>query len=162
MNAVDTALTVMDALRVCLTAQLAPVCGGVALIPGQQAYPDSCGCGNDGCGQAWVRLDSLYPSKQFPVQDISPTNCGSPLAAVIEVGVLRCVPTLTAGGTPPTVVALTQAAIDAAADTSAMLEALACCPEVQERPHILGRYAARDAGDCGGGVWTITVQMMRR
>lgn len=165
MNAVDTAVAVMDALRGCLCDELArldaPVCS-CALVPGAQAFADACSCGNSGCGMAWVRLDRIYPSRNFPLQDQTASPCNSPLAAVIEVGVLRCVPTLKAGGQPPTAVELTQAAIDQGRDAGAMLAALNCCDAIGDRPHTLGLYVPRDAADCGGGAWTVTVQLVRR
>lgn len=162
-TAVDRVARIMDALKDCLCAELEargfPVCS-CTVLRGVQALPDSCGCNGGGCGRAWVRLDRLYPaSVQFPAQNNVADNCASELAAVIEVGVLRCVPTLKAGGAAPNDVEQTNAALEAVSDASAMYAALTCCPELQHRVKTLGVYLPRDAGDCGGGAWSITVAL---
>lgn len=165
MNPQETAdrlAALMDALRVCfcdrLTALRAPACS-CTLIRGVQALPDSCGCNQGDCGKAWVRLDRIYPSKQFPVQDQTADNCSSVQAAVIELGILRCVPTLGQGGAMPTAEADAQAALEAVRDAGAMLHVFRCCTALDGVNTMLGVYQPRDAGDCGGGTWTITVQL---
>jgi hypothetical protein len=162
MNPLDRAAAIMDGLRACFCARLdelgAPVCS-CTLIRGVQALPDSCGCSGDACGRAWVRLDRIYPSNSFPIQDNTPENCTKAYAAVIELGVLRCVPTLGPQGRLPTAVEDTQAALDALRDADAMLHTFQCCETIQGLPAVAGLYLPRDAGDCGGGSWTITLQL---
>lgn len=155
----------MDDLRACLCEALADdeTCY-CALYPGPLAVADWCTCKGrgDGCGMAWVRLDRLYPSQQFPIIDNSATSCGSPLAVVLEVGVYRCLPTVTGQGQPPNAAAQTNAVLRQTADAAAMHKALTCCPELSasKRPTMLGVYTPVAAGDCGGGLWQVTVQLV--
>lgn len=165
-NAVDVALAVMDDLRACLCTYLEarsePLCS-CPLTPGAQAVPDG-GCGTGGCGKAWVRLDRMYPSINFPSQDATGREQGTRLAAVIELGVLRCIPVSNPAkqGSPPTDVQLTDATILQLRDASAMFATLTCCETLTSRATMLGAYTPRDAGDLGGGVWPITVELTSR
>lgn len=159
----------MDELRACLCAALENTVGGAAtcaciLIPGLRAPADWCGCnGASGCGQAWVRLDSVFPAGQnFPSPDAASGNCANVLAAILEVGVYRCQPMPKAQGTPPDPADVTQAAIIAAGDAIAMAQAINCCTGITKRKHVMGRYSPRSSGGCGGGVWPVTVQLTRR
>lgn len=168
----DTVLSpILDALRVCTAEALTGTLGGDALcttslVPGTLAVADWCTCrsGGGGCGMAWVRLSDLFPSAAaFPSPDNSTkTSCTSVLAAVIEVGVYRCAPQPGPRGEPPTAAEQTQAALIQADDAMALHRAIKCCDEVTRRPNVLGRYTPRPGGDCGGGAWTLTVQLLRR
>lgn len=166
----DTILApLMDDLRLCLCSALASTAGGSVdcaclLTPGVRAPADWCTCsGGGGCGQAWVRLDRMYPSSaKFPSPDITPLKCATVLAAVLEVGVYRCQPAPSANGAPPTPAAQTQAALTQIDDSLAMAKAIQCCSSVIRRPYVLGNYSPRSSGACGGGVWTVTVQLIRR
>lgn len=162
------ALVIMDAVRGCLCTELAATPGGepcfCSIIEGGPVVvADHCGCSSRGkCGQAWVRLVEMYPSAAFPSPDTGVTGCASPLVAVIEVGVYRCVPTMTAKGQPPTVEQRTNATIQQVADAGAMHVAIRCCDELLRRDVTVGRYTPRDSsGGCGGGVWPFTVSLAR-
>jgi hypothetical protein len=161
-------LPILDAVRETLGTQLASTLGGEAcylsIVPGQQVVADWCSCGGRGCGgQATVRLTDVYPSSErFPSPDgTTKTACVVVLAAVIEVSVLRCVPRPKDRATV-TPAEQTTAALVAADDAMAMAKTLACCPQVQDRPNVLGRWTPVDSGDCGGGKMTVTVQLRRR
>lgn len=160
-TAADIALAVADALVTCVCAELEdrgdPPCF-CGLVNGGQALPDSCGCSGGGCGRAWVRVADMFPSTRFPIQDQA-AACDVSIGAVFEVGILRCVPTLGAAGSMPTALDLANATVQQLSDASALLTAIRCCTAVTDRQHVLGHYTPRDAGDCGGGVWTVTVQM---
>ena len=158
---------VMDGLVACLCAQLADTSGGspcfCGMVGGQQAIADHCSCDGDRkCGQAWVRLDRIYPWEQTITTQARTPTCTSPLAAVIELGVYRCIPTVKADGKAPDVAAQTNQALTAVADAGAMVSAMACCAALTARSHVLGTYVPRDSGDCGGGVWPVTVALQRR
>lgn len=171
----DTILApLMDDLRQCAVKALEDTQAGTAgicvssLVPGTLAVADWCTCtktrrGAKCEGMLWVRLDRLYPSGgRFPSQDTSTTSCVSVLAAVLEVGVYRCQPTMGADGTPPSEAEQTQAAIVQADDALALHKAIACCRAITSRPNLLGSYLPRDGGSCGGGSWTVTVQLFAR
>lgn len=165
MPAIVDPIVILDALRACLcstlTAREDPPCW-CGIVPGPVAYPDYCGCGGEGCGMAWARLDRIYPSTKFPAPDSTAATCATPLAAVLEVGVLRCWPTIQEGGKAPTVDAMANATMRATADAVSLFKAVRCCTEVTDHPYLLGVYLPQDAGDCGGGRLTVTVSLNRR
>lgn len=161
-------LPILDAVRAELGARLESTLGGsacyLAIVPGQQVVADWCTCGGQSCGgQATVRLTDVYSSgERFPSPDGSTkTACVVVLAAVIEVAVLRCVPRIK-NKVMPTPAEQTMAALVAADDAIAMARALSCCPELEKRAHVLGRWNPVDSGDCGGGKMTTTVQLTRK
>lgn len=155
-------LTLLDSLRVCLCDKLeaagAPVCR-CAVYAGAYAAADACSCDGGNCGQAWVRLDRVYPTERFPSSSTSVGNCGNTLAAVIEVGVYRCRPKPTRSGMP-SAADVTESALGEARDAALMAQAIACCETLTRRPYVLGSWSPRDSGDCGGGAWTVTVQLV--
>lgn len=167
----DTLLgPLMDDLLHCACGSLTDTLGGpvicsCSLVPGQNVPADWCSCkGTASCGMAWVRLDGLYPAgERFPAQDgTTKASCSAVLAAVLEVGVYRCQPTSGPRGEPPSPADQTQAALVQADDALALHRAINCCEAITKRPHVLGRYSPRDGGGCGGGLWTVTVQLLRR
>lgn len=164
MNFEDLLLSLLDGLRSCLCSQLetakVPVCR-CANYPGAYAPADACSCGNSGCGQAWVRLDRLYPTDRFPAASAAPGNCGSTLVAVLEAGVYRCRPVPGRNGAPPTEADVTASGLAEARDAALIAKAIACCDIITRRPHVLGTWLPRDSADCGGGAWTVSVQLVQ-
>lgn len=168
----DTLLgPLMDDLRACLCTALTDTMGGdvscyCTLMPGQNAPADGCNCGGRDakCGTAWVRLDRLYPSgERFPSPDGSTkAGCSGVLAAVLEAGVYRCQAVTGPRGDAPPAAARTQDALIQADDAMAIAAAILCCTAITSRPYVLGTYLPRDGGGCGGGAWTVTVQLIRR
>lgn len=164
----DVLLEVMDGLLHCLSDQLAATPNGrpcfTALEPGSLVSADWCSCGSRGggdCGMAWTRLDRLFPYKTFPLIDQSGVGCDGPMAATIELGVFRCLPTGGMAGQPPTAEQLTNATINQLRDLDAMKATMKCCPAVEGRSVSIGTYVPRDSGGCGGGIWPITVTLNR-
>lgn len=157
---------VMDGLLICLCAKLDDTMGGApcfcGLVGGRAAVADHCGCDDRQCGMAWVRLDSLYGYEGSVTTPARTPTCVTPLAARIELGVYRCIPTTAADGTPPGVVEQTQQALGQVADAGALVSAIACCDAVTRRTYVLGSYQPRSDGDCGGGVWPVTVALQHR
>lgn len=158
-------LPIMDDVRLCLAHELETSPGEtpcvVTLVPGASVPADYCSCGKGtgGCGQAWVRLVRAYPSSVYPTPDLVQPCATVPLAAVLEIGVIRCLPTSQAGGAPPTAVQLTEATRVQLGDWAAMLRTLRCCEALQVRSPILGNYDPRSQGACGGGAWQFTVRL---
>lgn len=161
----DLVLPIMDDLRACLCQALAASPGGspcfCGVVPGPRAIADRCGCGSDGCGQAWVRLDRVYPSSSFPQQDASMSACATGLAAVIELGVFRCVSVPNRAGGLPTAAALAEDTRIQMGDWAALRTTVACCPAVTRRQTVLGPYVPRGQGGCAGGALTLTVRLGR-
>lgn len=162
----DLALPVLDAIRACLCAELAASPGGetcfCGLWPALSVPADYCTCkgGVGGCGQAWVRLVRIYPYRQYPQQDVD-ASCRAGLAAVVELGVLRCMPSLGPNSTPPDAAAQAQAVVTQMGDWQAMRRTLECCDALVRRDVVLGNYDPRGQGGCGGGTLTATVKLGR-
>lgn len=89
----DTAGDLVTALAAAFGDDVTPV-----LIPGQVLVTDFVW---PNCDQAWVRLDSLFPSSQFPIPDNRPTACATPVAMRWHVGIARCVNGLDENGQSP-------------------------------------------------------------
>lgn len=155
----SVALALAD-LGDCVCAELAttgagPLCW-CGLAPGAAVAWDHCGdCDNDVCGIAWVRLDQMYPSTQFPTPIVE-MRCRSPLAYRIEVGAIRCMPVAVDGGSLPPE-RLAEVTIAQVADAAAMYRAMQCCEAVRVAPEI---YTPRGPqGGCVGGLWTAYLEV---
>jgi len=158
-------LPVMDALRVCICTELddndASTCF-CGLYPGPQVAADFCACdGRGGCGMAWVRVVRIFPAVNFPQQDNSINNCATRLAAQLEIGAYRCLPLPSTSGTVDAV-KLTQAVAQQTSDALALQRGIVCCvQQFRHRDFLLGTYNPAGAGDCGGGTWSLTVELRR-
>lgn len=146
----------------CLCAEIAdsglpePCFCGV-LEGGDVAFDYCTECDNGLCGQAWVRLDTAYPSTSFPDQAID-ANCVTRIAYTLEVGITRCAPLPDDSGNPPTVDEHLAAVRLQTADMQAMRRAIACCMGAEEdRDYVLGLYSPYpNGGGCTGGYWQVT------
>jgi hypothetical protein len=134
------------------------------LVPGQSAVLDACsGCATGKCqGQMWVRLVNEFPSSVFPAPDQSGATCDAPMAYTVEVGIARCLPVGATSGIngyiPPSMEEQLEATRLQLADKAAMKKAITCCADKVERSLVVNGYQAIQAtGDCGGGVWTLTI-----
>lgn len=161
----DLALPVLDAIRACLCENLDASPGGgpcfCSLWPALTVTSDYCTCqGAGGCGQAWVRLVRIYPYQNYPQQAID-AKCNSGLAMVVELGVIRCLPTLKSNAAPPGAAAQAEATRIQMGDWRTMLTTLKCCPELLKRDVLLGNYDPRGQGGCGGGTLQATVRLGR-
>ena len=127
-------------------------CGVVA---GAEVAHDHCdGCASGRCGQAWARITEVYASTAFPELAFGAT-CTSPLAATIEIGILRCAPVFDAQGTPPGIGEHLEVTRLVAADMNAMRRTWACC--AGHREHVIGAYTpVGPLGGCVGGTWLAT------
>lgn len=122
------------------------------VTPGQQVtwdYSD---------GMAWVRLTSIVPSAVFPTQSFALNNCGTTLAAELEVGVLHCAPIQGPDGSPPTEAQQFEATRLQLATMSAIRSAIICCADSSDVDMILGGYDPLGPnGGLVGGAWTVNV-----
>lgn len=133
-----------------------------AILPGAEVAFDYCEpCEGGACGQAWVRLDSLYPSAVFPAPDVEGT-CASLLAISVQVGIVRCAPVAGDDGGPPGLADQLDTAQLQVADALAIRRAVLCCGLSLHREHALGPYQpVGPLGGCVGGAWTATFSEVR-
>lgn len=170
----ELAWPIMVKLVACLEQTLAarhlPGVCRASVVPGPQAVIEACtnggACDGGEChGQAWVRFTAEYPYTAFPTQDTTAAKCGTSRAFVLEVGIARCLPTGRANGvggyTPPTMQKMVEATRLQMADKAAMIAAIECClkdADDRDLDYVLGQYQPMQIpGDCGGGVWTVTI-----
>lgn len=159
---------VADRLAACLCAQLVETSAPVAcccLMPGSQVAWDDCER-----GQAWVRVARVYRlGGTFPAAATASDdgNCGGlgGWAAVLELGVLRCMPQPDEGGALPSCDANRDVARLVLADAQAMRRAVRCCdwragcvpPDARM---LLGDWLpAGPEGGCVGGTTLVTVEV---
>ena len=137
----------------CVCEQLATVGAGptcwCGLYPGATVSWDYCGeCSGDSCGMGYVRLATVFPYSQFPIEVID-DRCTLPTAWAIEAGALRCMPQPPSGE----VLApgpMAEVAIRQVLDAGAIHTALKCCglKVAVNRWQPLG-----PSGGCVGGSW---------
>jgi hypothetical protein len=158
---------VMIELSACLCREIdqsgLPTPCSCGLIAGELTA-DYCGtCVDNTCGgQAWVRFVDSYPTTQFPTPSQVPSNCYTPWAFTIEMGIIRCKPVGKANGargyTPPSLEQQVDAIRLQTADMAAMRRALQCCFGTTDRNYVIGNYQpVGPEADCLGGAYTITV-----
>lgn len=140
---------VLSELHECLCSSLADAgvmpgecfCG---IVPGTEAawdFPN---------GLAWVRLSAIAP-----IEGAVASNCGTPLQAEIEVGVMHCAPTVSASGVLPSQAAQRESARLQMASMDAMRRAITCCYEGDGLS--LGIYTPLGPqGGLVGGSWTVS------
>jgi hypothetical protein len=122
------------------------------IVPGQQATWDYM------TGMAWVRLDSVVPSAVFPNQSFDLNNCGTTLAAEIEVGVIQCTPGPSADGSPPSQLQQFESSRLQIATMAAIRSAILCCDDNSDLDLILGAYEPQGPnGNLVGGTWRVSV-----
>lgn len=145
--------TLMAELSVCvcneLTLASGPLCW-CGIWPGDEVSWEGCEC-SDACGMGWVRLVGTFPYETFPVPSIG-LNCRLPRAFAIEVGSLRCMPTMDDDGSIPEPDIVAEAAMREYADMEALYRALQCCPS--ESIAVEGWVPLGPQGGCVGGGWT--------
>jgi hypothetical protein len=143
--------TLLDELATCLCAQIQtdglPAVCACSVVPGALVIPDMVGDCADGCGQAWVRLVSAYPSVIIGVPDTQAGNCSSSVGVEVELGVLRCIESEDVG--VPELQNGTQLQV---ADMLAMWRAVSCCR--QSKDYMITAYTpvGPEGGLVGGGL----------
>ncbi|RPK58364.1 hypothetical protein EES44_24270 [Streptomyces sp. ADI96-15] len=104
------------------------------VVPGAVAWDscdDPCGGKGDG-GQLSVNVVRMFPTNPFPTEDRSvqgARNCQPPTTTAVELAVtlLRCAPTVTELGCPPSCEELGDAARILHVDAVTVFNALYCC-----------------------------------
>lgn len=139
-------------LLACLCTEVTavqPVCS-CSILPGLDVAWDYCGECGDKCGQAWLRVIRMFPYGVWPAPALA-ANCQAPLAMEVEIGVVRCLPTLTESGDLPPIVDIEYATMIQIADMWAMLRAISCCDSSYKSPQQYDVMGPQ--GGCVGGTW---------
>jgi hypothetical protein len=105
-------------------------------------------------GHAYIRIVRGHMVEPFPQQSTNPTNCKK-IGFLVEVGVLRCSPTMDSEGTPPPPEEVTDLADLVVRDMSIMHSVLAShTPDYALFPLVLDTYTPVEVeGGCAGGTW---------
>lgn len=151
-------------LSACLCKELDRSYGGptcfCGVLPGINIPADYCDCTSGSCGQAWVRLNNVYSSGQFPNPSLGPNSCFDPIAARIDMGVLRCVPGIGSRGEMPDEEEQAEAVHVQVSDVAAIYRAIHCCLPANPKDWVIGQYLPiGPLGNCGGGAVAITVRL---
>lgn len=154
----DTLFPWLEELQDCLCESLkaslgGPVCRCI-LVAGQQAAWDNC------CqGQAWIRVESVFPSQSFPSPDTGAFRCGHEMmAATLELGVIRCAPSFDDDGNPPSIAAIEQSFRVVHSDRVRMLRAVTCCFDPQCQVVEIGAWQPLgESGGCVGGTMQLSI-----
>lgn len=154
-----------------LTAQevLDCVCDALAL-------QSSCGCpcrkfvtiGNpawDNCcdGQLALVIDRIYVQSVFPQAEGGTITCSSPIVGEFTLQLIRCVPTMTDQGDPPTPQALSDSAANIYADMYIAYRAVVCCLAAYKKSRLFTMRDGRTVGPqggCGGFEIKFSVQLV--
>lgn len=147
------------ALSACLCEEFQDVCE-CGILPGSTAALDHCGsCAGEMCGQAWVLLEQVHSSEVFP-QESEFSRCGSPLVAVMRVGVARCAPVPDASGEPPDGSDLELSGLQGARDAMAAHRAVSCCLSDQDILYSVGPWVTgTPSGGCVDGSMRVMVEV---
>lgn len=112
-------------------------------------------------GAAWVRIDQVYPTTNFPEPALTYDRCGPALrAAVLELGIVRCAPQPTENNLPTAEEWDTAAAL-VDADREAMLAAVCCFIDTErDRMIVEGTWTPLPTeGGCMGGTLPVVVAL---
>jgi len=150
--------TMLIELADCVCEELATTGAGptcwCGLWHGQAVTWDYCSeCSGGVCGMGWTRLVEIFPYNVFPTATID-LKCVAPLAAQVEVGCVRCMPTMETDGSLPGPEVIGDAALAAAADAFALYRAVQCCAPGRTLA-VAGYTPVGPLGGCIGGTWQI-------
>lgn len=127
------------------------------IAPGNPpAWDFCCDCGQ-GDGQAWVQISEVFPTDDFPNQQLGPMRCPpSGYGVEFTVGILRCAAVLDDQGRAPSSERLTADAQKVQRDRAIVNEMLRCCYLADADPgsYVLGLWTplGPDGGCVGGSV----------
>lgn len=112
-------------------------------------------CGDGKCGQAWVRVVSIYPSTRLGEANTEARNCEVGMGADLEVGILRCWPVEDDGEavSPEVMIEVAQQQL---ADELSLRTAVICCESLEN--YILGMWnPVGPEGGLIGGFYTVYI-----
>lgn len=151
---------VTDTLRLILTTLTSGDCCldlkpcRTALYLGGEVPWDNCeACKSKGTnGQLWANLINITPAAGGSDAGACPEYNWS-----AEIGIVRCIASLSNGGSVPTPAAIATDALQQAKDADQIYRALRCCPTRPEALHdvVLSSWVPLGPnGKCAGGAWT--------
>lgn len=119
------------------------------------------------CGLLWARWVTSFLTDAFPAQVEGAVHCSAlTMAAVYEVGLIRCVPGVTTISQNrvrvPSADELEASALELAEDAAALMRAVLCVARTwgKSRRYMIGAMdPATTEGQCGGSVVTLTVEL---
>ena len=138
------AVALLDTARSALAGSLDGPPARVGIVAGEAVALDDC-C----AGQLWVRIGDITPAAGTGVEVAWTVH--------LEVGVLRCAPTVSPHGTPPSPTD-EQAAAAAVADDGARLRRAVRCAFGADQDSVIGVWRPiGPQGGCVGGLIRLTV-----
>lgn len=127
------------------------------LWPGNNVSWDYCGeCSRGKCGMVYLNHLSTFPSESFPNVGVD-SKCTVPLVHELELGVVRCMPTMDNDGDLPDPADITSAALGLFMDQEALYSAIKCCDTVFRDLSVSRWSSIGPQGGCVGGSWAFTV-----
>lgn len=109
-------------------------------------------------GHAFIRAPRIHPTNPFPQQAFRNGNCELPTAVMVEVGVLRCAPTLQANGDSPDPEDVTAVSLQVYDDAAILYEVLTGF-EIgggARASTVIDSWEPYDTqGGCAGGRWLV-------
>jgi hypothetical protein len=125
------------------------------IYPGSNVSWDYCGeCNRGKCGMVYLQPGRTFPYTVFPQQELD-AKCSLPLGFEIELGVVRCMPTISEDGDLPDPADITAAALGLIADQYALYSAIKCC-ETSLQSLVIERWTpSGPQGGCVAGAWTL-------
>lgn len=151
----DAMAEILESADVALTAcGDGPLCW-VGLRPGDSVPDEIC---DDGCGQLTLSVVRVYQTDNFPSPaDVTQGgSCSYPLAATLQLRVMRCFADLDESGDPATPESAGAALVQQNADMMAMLGAINCGSK--DRQTALEDYQPEGPlGNYVGGFWLFSI-----
>jgi len=143
------------------TAGGSPVPARSGIVHGEPTVEDCCD------GMLWCRWVSEFLTDDFPNEVGTWRACESLVAAAVyEVGVMRCVPTVETKGQGrvklPTAEALQASALELAIDAAALMRGVYATARAWKRDRLFvidSLQPTPEEGQCGGSFVTLTVQL---
>lgn len=110
------------------------------------------------CGQLVISENRRYPSREFPLEDVSQSDiCGEPwVVSEYTLSLTRCVPVPDESMNPPAIADLAASALRNSLDMAVVRAALNCCLDDAYNTHTIAAYEMRTqtvvgpAGQCAG------------
>ena len=153
--------TLADCLDATLAHYDAPTCRTFIAPSGPPAWDVCCEC-HEGEGQAWLQVQRVFATDDFPTEQTGAVRCRpAEFAASVRIGILRCGATIDDQAEVPSAERLTADAFKVQRDRVAMYDALTCCfmDDAEPGTFVIGAWTPLGpSGGCVGGSIEFTMQ----